>query len=135
MKKVGIIIFLSFVLLSGACFSQEVRENINEVLNEQQRADWYKTRKAWENKYFHAFLKKNKIKLSCKKCASVYLDVHFSIMEDGHAHLKILQTQKCGSAFNEKQVSELEKLLFNLEFAPTLYNSKFLARLGNGLKC
>ena len=135
MKNIRIFIFICISSLSSFCFSQEVKENIYEVLNEQQRGDWYKSKKNWEEKYFNAFLKKYKVKLSCANCSSVYVDVHFAIMEDGHTHVKVLQTKKCGTVFTAKQISELEKLLFNIEFPTGLYNTKFCGRIGRGLSC
>lgn len=132
---IRLFIYTLFVFLHLSAISQEVRENINEVLNEQQRSEWYKSKRNWEEKYFTPFIKKQKIKLSCASCASVYIDVHFAIMEDGHTHVKILQTKKCGTVFNAKQIAELEKLLFNIEFSPILYNTKFCGRIGKGLSC
>lgn len=129
-------IFLFVFILGFFCISQEKpEENIYDVLTESQRTDWYKARKAWEEKYFYVFLKKHKVKLSCASCSSVYVDAEFEVMFDGHAHVKVLNTKKCGSEFSVKQITELEKLLFNLEFSSELINKKFIGRIGNGLKC
>ena len=129
--------FLIFIFFFGfSCYSQEkLKENIYEVLDKVQIDKWYETRKLLEEKYFYTFLKKHKIKFSCAHCVSIYIDIDVHVMEDGHAHVKVLQTKKCGSEFNAKQITELEKLLFNMQFAHELKNKKFVARVGNGLKC
>lgn len=130
------LLIILFLLNGFSCYSQEKpKVNVYEVLKDNELSEWHKTRKAWEDKYFFAFLKKHKIKFSCASCSSVYIDIDVEVMDDGHAHIKVTDTKKCGSQFNAKQITELEKLFFNMQFAPELNAKKFIARVGNGLKC
>ncbi len=126
-----------FLVISIGAFSQEekYKENVFDVLSDGQRKDWTKAKDNWQQTYFLPFLKKQKIKMSCASCASVYINVSFEVMDDGHAHAKVVWTKKCGSEFSAKQIKELEKLLYNFQFMPGLYNTKFIARLGTSLKC
>ena len=133
--KYSIFIFILFTSISSFSQEEKFKENVFDVLSDGQRKDWTKARDNWEKSYFYPFLKKHKLKFSCKSCASIYFNVYFEVMQDGHALAKIVWTKKCGNVFSEKQIKELEKLLFNFEFMPGLYNTKFTARLGNGLSC
>lgn len=125
---------LFFTALPGFAFAQN--DTIEAYLLDKEPKEQVKTAaENWERTYFDPFLKKNKIRLSCAHCTSVFFEAVFKIQDEGHAHYTITRTKKCGTDFTHKQLKEIEKMLIQLSLPGSLKGKLIRIRFGNALKC
>ncbi len=90
----------------------------------------------WMATAYQTILKKNKLKMSCKKCTSVYMDVIFLIEPDGtFIDYEVLQSRKCGEEFDGDLQGEFVFFFAQIKFPPALRELRFRYRLGTSLSC
>ncbi|MFL5752091.1 MAG: hypothetical protein ACJ76F_01690 [Bacteroidia bacterium] len=106
----------------------------NSPLTEEQKAQLNEICTNWKKKEFMAFLKRQKIKLSCAHCERIKVLVEFQVLEE-HAHFKITSAEKCGENFSKKQLDEIELLLMKISFPASFKGQVFSWDFGNALKC
>jgi hypothetical protein len=102
---------------------QEIRFQVND------------SSQKWEQNCFTPFLKRNRIKLSCAHCNSVFVEAVFRLQEGGHSHFVITRQKKCGQSFSKTQLKEIEKMLLNLQLPESVRGKLIRLRFGNSLKC
>jgi hypothetical protein len=118
------------------------QEKLNDTVIQYYNLDgkafqlWENIDSVWHYNNFNKCLSENKLKLSCAKCASIYLDVVFSIDSSGKlSDYKVVNERMCGGRFTpELKICFLEFFL-NFNFPAELRRIKFQVRLGNSLKC
>ncbi|MDF2437119.1 MAG: hypothetical protein K0Q95_1495 [Bacteroidota bacterium] len=104
-------------------------------LNESQSSAWKKVDADW-NKEFLRILKEQDIKLSCKDCSAVYIDVGLSITNEGKMeYYRLVDSKKCGENFSKGLEIRFMKWFFNYNFPKELRNLKVEVHLGDALKC
>src|ERR1700741_289125 len=112
------ILFLAVftLLLSVEAPAQAKNDTLDYFsLPADHRKEWDDLFDNWEKNHFNAFLKRQKIKLSCAHCERVHIYVLFHVFDE-HAHFKILSNKKCGDSFTKKQLKEIEMLLMKIVF-------------------
>lgn len=141
MKK-GIIL-LCFFLLTFSASAQEIIDTTT-VLNvphayelpKDQWKEWKALEEEWRRKQYPKILKANKLRMNCSDCSNIYMDAVVSIDAEGKLkYYKILNSKKCAEPFSKGLEIQFMKWFFAQKFPPALYNTRFRARFGTGLKC
>lgn len=148
MKRISALIIISFIVFfatsTNKTISAECPDDVTKEetypdyynLPKKQYEAWQKIYEAWFHSEFRECLKKSKIKMKCSKCEYVYMDFAFEIDGNGKiAKYTILKEKMCRTVFTKKLKNCFLDYFLNLEFPKELYNTKFKARLGTGLKC
>ena len=104
------------------------------TFNEAQYNAWKTIEQKWLNEKYYAFLKKEKIKLSCASCSAALAWVLLS-KNDAVTSFKILENKKCGREFTGKQLASLKKLIGEIKLPEEFNNTKIKVLLGLSLKC
>jgi len=100
------------------------------------RLAWNKIDDDWRLHYFHDCLAKDKLKMSCAHCASIYLTVDFKIDSVGKViEYKVVKENMCGSDFTESLKKCFLEYFLTIEFPEGFRNMVFEINIGNGLKC
>jgi hypothetical protein len=137
MKQLSIFILLLF--FSYAFKAQEVNDSIPKSyeLKDPQYSAFRKIEQEWFAKEYGKILKENKLKMNCNGCESVFMNTVFEIDSAGKLkNYKVVNSRKChGAVFSKKLEERFIKWFLSYPFPAELYNSKFEARLGTGLKC
>ncbi len=91
----------------------------------------------WESKDFILLLKKHKVgKIDCEGCEGVTAKIQFYINKDGNIQsINILQSNKCGSSFDEKFKIDFVNSFSSLIFPEILRNKCYQFYVGRRLKC
>ena len=90
----------------------------------------------WMATEYQTILKRNKLKMSCKKCTSVYIDVIFLIERDGSfIDYEVVQSRKCGEEFDGDLQGEFVFFFAQIKFPTALRELRFRYRLGTSLSC
>ena len=98
--------------------------------------DWKKIEDDWMKNNYPKILKSNKLKMNCRSCESIYLEVVIQIDSSGKLNnYKLINSKKCGEKFSKSLEIQFMKPIFNIEFPHSLKNMRFEIRLGTGLKC
>jgi hypothetical protein len=105
-------------------------------LDREQWQAWDSISNYWLKNEYPLCLKKNKLKLSCGHCESVYLLVNFYIDKEGKlSKYEIIKDKACGSNATIKLKNCFLSYFLNIIFPPPLRNINIQAHIGNGLKC
>ena len=136
MKSLSLIVVLLF---SFAFKAQEVKDSIPKSyeLKQPQYGTWRTIENEWFAKEYHKILKENKLKMNCNRCESIFMNTVFEIDSAGKLkNYKVANSRKChGATFSKKLEERFIKWFLTYPFPKELYNTKFEARLGTGLKC
>jgi len=126
-------LFFSFVFNA-----QEAKDSIPKSyeLKDPQYSAFRKIEQEWFAKEYHKILKENKLKMNCSGCESIFMNTIFEIDSLGKLkNYKVMNSRKCATTFSKKLEERFIKWFLNYLFPKELYNTKFEARLGTGLKC
>jgi len=137
-----LIITICFIQLSNISFCQNDNPLPTDTiikthdLNNEQWQIWDSISDYWLKNEFQNCLKKNKLKLSCGYCASVYLTVNLFIDNEGKlSKYEIVKERVCGANAS----TQLKKCFFEyfetIVFPAPLRNINIQVQIGNGLKC
>lgn len=142
MKKV--FLMFTFFLVASIMFAQDViaekqaAESAPEdfELSDVQYAAWKKISNFWLADDFEKIKFENKIDISCKSCAGVYMDVIIKINASGKLeYYKLVKGKKCGMELNKQFELRMMRSFIKYEYPPELRNVTFKTRLGTILKC
>lgn len=97
---------------------------------------WDSIYSIWQKEDFFKCIRQFNLKMSCASCTSIYFDAVIGIDSVGKIkELNIYKRKICGKEKHEG----LEKCIFDyflqIQYPPILYNQRFRAKFGNGLKC
>lgn len=131
--------FISLLLLCSICIkAQETKDSIPksyELKGDQYKA-WRVIEEDWFTKEYSKILKENKLKMNCSGCESIFMNTIITIDSIGKLkEYKVVNSRKCATTFSKKLEDRFIKWFQTLNFPKELYNAKFEARLGTGLKC
>ena len=119
--------------LFGSAISAQDTLTYSKMNNEQFRA-WDEVESNWKKEHFQPFLKKEKIKLDCGKCTSVYVSVIFR-RDSVKTSYELMKTWKCDDEMKGRQLYEMKKILGEIKL-PELFDNYYLkVMLGSRLKC
>ena len=134
-------LFIFFFLFTnlGFSFSQlKVNDTIvkNFELKGKSLHSWLGIDSVWHYNTYLTCMNDFKLKLSCAKCESVYLDVVFNIDSMGKlADYKIVTEKMCGQKFSPDLKICFLEFFINYNFPVELRRMKIQTRLGTILKC
>ncbi len=131
-----IISLLYFLFFSVVVFSQGKDTLTYGTMSREQFGDISVITDNWLKNDFQLCLKKEKIKMSCAHCSSVYLKVIACIDSTGRlsSYTKI-KTNVCGREMKTEMENCMMNYFKSLIFPVSLRNTKIELFLGNGLKC
>lgn len=136
MKQLLIIILL---LVFSFTFKAQVKDSVPKSyeLKDPQYSVFRKIEQEWFTKEYGKILKENKLKMNCSGCESIFMNTILEIDSVGKLKTyKVVNSRTChGASFSKKLEERFIKWFLTYPFPPELYNSKFEARLGTGLKC
>ena len=136
MKK---LIFFLFVLIAEFSFSQtKINDTVIQSYNLKGKAwhSWQGIDSVWHYNTYLGCMTDYKLKLSCAKCESVYLDVIFQIDSTGKlSDYKVVNEKMCGGKFSPDLKFCFLEFFINYNFPVELRRMKIQVRLGNSLKC
>jgi hypothetical protein len=104
------------------------------TLSKAQYSSWKNIEQKWLSEKYYPFLKKEKIKLSCAGCESVYVWLVFK-KDNSNTTYDIIKSKKCGGDFTGRLLSELKKLLNEIILPVEFNNTVFRTSIGSALKC
>jgi hypothetical protein len=97
---------------------------------------WMKIKDDWRLNWFQSCLAKNKKRLTCDGCESIYITVNMKIDANGKllSYTKI-KSYMCGEDITPKLEKCFMDYFFNFTFPEEFRNCTFEVQLGEGLKC
>lgn len=97
---------------------------------------WHEMRDSFIRHAFSKILQKHGLRLNCGDCSSVFMDVSFSVDEQGKVRVKGIDRKKaCGGDFSSAMEADFIAFLHTYPYPQPLRGSRVRLRLGNGLKC
>jgi hypothetical protein len=145
MKKIATLLFISFLAFS---FNRLNAQNTDQFIpkdsiitytdlpTDEARLAWNNMHDNWRRNDFYDCLEKEKIKMSCAHCSSIYLTVDFKIDSAGKVlEYRVVKENMCGSDFTETLKKCILEYFLATQFPEGLRNMVFEITIGNGLKC
>jgi len=135
-----VFIFLSINIYSDESTTQkqEVKKEIvkSYELKDEEYKKWRDISDDFNHKKYLSCLKKQKLKMNCGNCTSIFIDVVLNIDETGKLNsFEIIKenicTYKIGKKLKKCFMEDFEKMTFPEESK----NKSIEIRLGTGLKC
>ncbi|MFH0895167.1 MAG: hypothetical protein V2A54_12095 [Bacteroidota bacterium] len=97
---------------------------------------WDSIKENWRMNVFPKVCKENNLKFSCGHCASIYLRAIIEINSFGMmTRFHLVYQNVCGSDATPKFKMAVMLYFMRIAYPPSLFNTKFQAQFGNGLKC
>lgn len=102
----------------------------------EEYAAWSTILSDWRKNIFFDCLKKQKLRLTCDGCESIYLHVNMNIDSTGKlVKYTITKEKMCGEKFRPELKEGFLNYFENLIFPPALQNKIINVYLGECLKC
>lgn len=145
MKKTIVLFFIIFSALAfNRLNAQDIEQTIpkdsiftyNDLPSDEARMAWNNMHDEWRRNNFQDCLDKEKLKMSCAHCSSIYLTVDFNIDSAGKVlDYRIVKGTMCGKDFTERLKKCFLEYFLEATFPEGLRNMVFEITIGNGLKC
>lgn len=145
MKKIITLFFICFLFISfNKLSAQNIEPTIqkdsiiiyNDLPSDEARHAWNDMHDEWRRNNFQDCLDKEKLKLSCAHCSSIYLTVDFKIDSTGKVReYRVVKENRCGNDFTESLKTCFLTYFLAVQFPEALRNMVFEITIGNGLKC
>jgi len=145
MKKAIVLFLIIFPALAFSRLNAQDIEQVkskdsiytyNNLPSDEARHAWNDMHDEWRRNNFQDCLDKEKLKLSCAHCSSIYLTVDFNIDSAGKVlEYRVVKENMCGNDFTESLKACFLTYFLAVQFPEGLRNMVFEITIGNGLKC
>ena len=106
------------------------------MMKGQAEKDWDSIKEYWFRNIFPQLCKENKLKFSCAHCGYILLKAIIEINSFGMmTRFHVFYQNVCGGEATPRFKMAVMLHFMRIAYPPSLYNSKFKATFGTGLKC